>query len=199
MTTTRRTQAKRSEDMRARLSQAAYGIIAERGHSAFRTAMVASRAGVSQGALLHHFPSKDAVTLAAIEHALALAKNAAAGRLAKKTSSAKGTVAAMIADFREFFGGNAFWVALDITMDASKNRAVAPKIRRIVAAYRRPIYAEWAARLVALGWSQARADKAVRVTSALVTGMAIRTLWAEPEQEEATIRDWVPFILRRAR
>jgi AcrR family transcriptional regulator len=191
----RRTQAERSKGMRARLSQAAYEIIAERGHSGFRTAMVAARADVSQGALLHHFPSKDAVTLAAIEYALALAKNAAAIRLAKKTRTPKSTFAAMIGDFRHFFGTDAFWVALDITMDASKNRTLAPAIRRVVADYRRPIYAAWAARLVALGWSSARAEKSVRMTAALVTGMAIRTLWSDADADEAIIREWLPFLL----
>jgi AcrR family transcriptional regulator len=196
MTKPRRTQAERSEEMRARLSQAAYEIIAERGHSAFRTAMVAARVGVSQGALLHHFPTKDAVTLAAVNRALEKAQFATNERLARKADNLKAALTSMIEDFRGFFGSDSFWVALDITMDASKNKRVASAIRRIVANQRRPVYARWTERLVALGWPQWRAEAAVRMSGALVTGLAIRTLWSDDRGSEALIDQWMTYLLK---
>ena len=69
--------------MRARLAKAAFEVIAERGHAALRTAAVSERAGVSQGALLHHFPNKDAVTTAAIGYALQRAADRSEKRLAR--------------------------------------------------------------------------------------------------------------------
>ncbi len=182
--------------MRARLSQAAYEIIAERGHSAFRTAMVAARVGVSQGALLHHFPTKDAVTLAAVNRALEKAQFATNERLARKADNLKAALTSMIEDFRGFFGSDSFWVALDITMDASKNKRVASAIRRIVANQRRPVYARWTERLVALGWPQWRAEAAVRMSGALVTGLAIRTLWSDERGNEALIDQWMTYLLK---
>ena len=191
-----RTQAERSEEMRARLSEAAYDIIAERGHSAFRTAMVAARAGVSQGALLHHFPTKDALTLAAVDRALSKAELAANDRLSGKTSTVKAALSTMIEDFRDFFGSDPFWVALDITMDASKNIRIASAIRGIVADRRRPVYAKWAAKLVALGWTQSRAEETVRMTAALVTGLAIRTLWTDDVGLESLTGQWMAYVLK---
>jgi AcrR family transcriptional regulator len=184
--------------MRARLSQAAYDIIAGRGHSAFRTAMVASRAGVSQGALLHHFPTKDALTLAAVDYALSKAQLATNERLTRKSETLKTAFLSMIEDFRDFFGSDSFWVALDITMDASKNIRIAGAIRRIVAEQRRPVYAKWAAKLTAHGWTPIRAEEAVRMTAALVTGLAIRTLWADDGGPGPHIDRWMKYLLREA-
>jgi len=181
--------------MRERLSRAAYEVIAERGHSAFRTAAVAARARVSQGALLHHFSNKDAVTLAAIEYALATAGSTSRLRL-ERTPNLDGTVLReMLADFRSFFGGDGFWVALDITMDASKNAKLAPRIRNLVAAHRRPIYDEWTQKLRANGWSESRAGHAVRMTAALVSGFAIRSLWTADETVWPSIDElWLKFL-----
>jgi AcrR family transcriptional regulator len=191
----RRSNALRSEDMRARLAQAAYEVIAERGHSGFRTAAVAVRAGVSQGALLHHFPSKDALTLAAIEHAFTLATQASEARLMQVVPNVEALLTLMIEDFQAFFGGDRFWVALDITMDASKNQEVAPAIRKIVADHRQPVYARWTKRLVDTGWSEARSEAVVAMAAALVSGMAIRTLWANQDQYSQAERMLIPFLL----
>lgn len=178
------------------MSKAAYDIIAEHGHSAFRTAMVAARAGVSQGAMLHHFQTKEALTLAAVNHALDEAQILTNERLAKKPGNLKAALSWMLEDFRDFFGSNSFWVALDITMDASKNTRIAGAIRRIVADHRRPIYASWAARLVALGCSQSKADETVRMTAALISGLAIRTLWSDDDGFEAATRQWMAYVLK---
>ena len=50
------------------LLQAVVEIVAERGLDAVSVRHVADRAGVSIGAVQHHFPTKDAMLLAAVEH-----------------------------------------------------------------------------------------------------------------------------------
>jgi AcrR family transcriptional regulator len=180
--------------MRLRLSRAAYQVIARHGHSAFRTAMVAKQAGVSQGALNHHFPTKDSVTLAAVEHALSLAKLATEERLARKPTTVAAALNLMVQDFREFFNGDSFWAALDITMDASKDPALTPEIRRIVAAHRIPVYAGWTELLAALGWSSSRASKVVRLSSALISGLAMRSLWTDDSRSDSLSRSWAKFV-----
>jgi AcrR family transcriptional regulator len=180
--------------MRARLSAAAYEVIAERGHSAFRTAAVAARAGVSEGALLHHFPTKEDVTLAAIEQALSLASAASHKRLARVNPPAENVLKAMLADFRAFFFGDRFWAALGITMDATKNPDMGPRIRNVVNAARSPIYSAWAGKLVACGWSEARAAEAVAMTAALSCGFAIRTLWTEEDALGVLAERWLSWV-----
>jgi AcrR family transcriptional regulator len=194
----RRSQAERSGDMRARLAVAAYEVIAERGHSAFRTAAVLAHAGVSQGALLYHFPTKDALTLAAIDYALMLDAGASIQRIEQAGTIAHGVLRAMATDFEAFFLGNRFWVALDITMDAAKDPLVAPAIREIVGKARRPIYAQWSAALVRCGWTEGRASTAVASTAALVSGYAIRSLWTDDaEALDTALATWFDTLLKQ--
>lgn len=191
----RRTQAERSEETRHKVAKAAYEVIAERGHSAFRTAAVIQHAGVSQGAMLHHYPTKDSLTLAAIQYALNLDRERSLRRANSAANNAEETLRAMILDFRDFFGGSQFWVSLDITMDAAKDSAVAPAIRDIVAQARAPIYALWSSALTRCGWDDERARKAVTQTAALISGFAIRSLWADDHAEiDAAIDRWVRFL-----
>lgn len=71
MTTTRaprRTQAERRESTIAALLDATVTCLAETGYAATSTAAVCARAGVSQGALFRHFPSRQALLVATAEH-----------------------------------------------------------------------------------------------------------------------------------
>jgi AcrR family transcriptional regulator len=64
----RRTQQERREETRGALLEAAVASLLEVGYARTTTLEVQKRAGVSRGALLHHFPSKAALLAAAIEH-----------------------------------------------------------------------------------------------------------------------------------
>jgi AcrR family transcriptional regulator len=67
----RRTQEERSAETRARLLDAATECLVELGYARMTTTEVADRAGVSRGAQLHHFPTKEELVLAAVEHVFA--------------------------------------------------------------------------------------------------------------------------------
>ena len=54
----RRTQAERTASTRAALLAATVDSLVERGYRGTTTSDVARRAGVSYGALLHHYPTK---------------------------------------------------------------------------------------------------------------------------------------------
>ena len=54
--------------MRARLLDATVECLVERGFAGTSTTLVSERAGVSRGAQLHHFPTKNALVVAAVEH-----------------------------------------------------------------------------------------------------------------------------------
>lgn len=61
----------RSDDTRARILAAAEACFAEHGYEATGLAEICERAGVSKGALYHHFPSKQAVFLELLQRWLA--------------------------------------------------------------------------------------------------------------------------------
>jgi AcrR family transcriptional regulator len=67
----RRTQAERRAATRARLLDAAMECLVDLGYARTTTVEVARRAGVSRGAQLHHFPTRDDLVASAVEHVFA--------------------------------------------------------------------------------------------------------------------------------
>jgi AcrR family transcriptional regulator len=67
---TRRSQAERSAATQTRLLDATIECLVERGWSGTSTTEVVRRAGVSRGAQVHHYPTKNDLVLAAVEHLL---------------------------------------------------------------------------------------------------------------------------------
>jgi AcrR family transcriptional regulator len=64
----RRSQAERSSTTREALLDATAACLIEDGYASTTTSRVAERAGVSRGAHLHHFQTRQALVAAAIEH-----------------------------------------------------------------------------------------------------------------------------------
>ena len=185
--------------MRARLAAAAYQTVADGGLKALRMRAVSEAAGVSQGALLHHFPDKNAVILVAVEHALTLARDDSSAFLDVPQNGAEAVLRALFAELRGFFFSDRFWVAMGITIEAANDPALYPAVRSLVGELRRPIYAAWEQRLVAQGWSALDAARDVRSATALVSGAAVRRFWADPDALTAQIEDeWIAARLARA-
>ena len=65
---TRRTQAERRDETRRAILDATVACLIELGYSRTSTLEVQKRAGVSRGALLHHYPSKAGLLVAAVRH-----------------------------------------------------------------------------------------------------------------------------------
>lgn len=64
----RRSQTSRRTNSRALILDAAVVLLVERGYGGTTTVAIQDRAGVSRGRLLHHFPSRDALVVAAAKH-----------------------------------------------------------------------------------------------------------------------------------
>ncbi len=75
----RRTQAQRTAATRAALVDATIGELFDHGYAGTTTAAVASRAWVSQGSVFRHFPTKEDLLVATLEHAVALAPDIVQG------------------------------------------------------------------------------------------------------------------------
>ena len=71
LTRKRRTNVERTAETRGRLIDASIELLYEEGYSATTTISVAERAGVSRGAMMHHFSSRADLLLTVAEHILA--------------------------------------------------------------------------------------------------------------------------------
>jgi AcrR family transcriptional regulator len=65
---TRTPQQERSRATQQRLLEATVDCLVEHGWSGTTTTLIAGKAGVSRGAQLHHYPTKAALVMAAVEH-----------------------------------------------------------------------------------------------------------------------------------
>lgn len=66
-----RARQERSRLSRRRILDAAVRVLVERGYANTSTLRIQEEAGVSRGALLNHFPSRDALVVAAVRHVAA--------------------------------------------------------------------------------------------------------------------------------
>lgn len=181
--------------MRERVAHATFEVIAARGFSGLRTAAVAEQAGVSQGALLHHFETKNGLTLATVEYAFARASAKTEEIIAQGLAKGIDPIDLMLSDFRLYFFNDDFWVSLDITINASKDPELKDGIREIVPRYRLAVYGRWVDILSENGWSRADAQEIVRMSAALTTGLSIRTLFDDVDAYfDPTVVKWRDMV-----
>ena len=129
-----RTQAQRRDEIRHALLEAAVDSLVELGFARTTTLEVQRRAGVSRGALLHHFPSKAQLLVASIAH---LAEKR--GRDLKQRSldlpTGPARVDAVLALLWESFAGPMFQVAIELRAAARTDaelRAALTPIEKLV-------------------------------------------------------------------
>src|SRR4030088_596109 len=146
----RRTQAERTEETRTRILKAAAYLIRKRGYAHFRTAEVAKEAGLSRGAQLHHFPTKDSLVVATLEYVFEQAQ-VLRRRRASAVNRPRDLIEAVIEDAREFFFSEHFMIAIDIVLSTSTDQSVRKQILDISRKARRPVETAWTEALVESG------------------------------------------------
>ena len=135
MTTAARVpQADRTRAMRLRLLEATVELLAERGFSGTSTTLVSERAGVSRGAQLHHFPTKNDLVVAAVEHLTEL-RGAELADAVARVPGGRGRTRAVVRMLGDHFTSPVFVAALELWVAARTDEqllaAVAPLEQRV--------------------------------------------------------------------
>jgi AcrR family transcriptional regulator len=131
---TRVPQEQRTRAMRARLLEATVELLVEKGYAGTSTTLVSERAGVSRGAQLHHFPTKQDLVVAAVKHVTEVrgAELAAAARALPTGVRRTRAVLQMLGDH---FTSPVFTAALELWVAARTDEAllaeVAPLERKV--------------------------------------------------------------------
>lgn len=110
-------QEERTRVMRQRLLEATVELLVERGWSGTSTTLVSKRAGVSRGAQLHHFPTKNDLVLAAVEH-LSEVRGRELAEAATKLPSGRRRTRAVLEMLAEHFTSPVFTAALELWVAA---------------------------------------------------------------------------------
>jgi len=190
--TTRTTQGERTRAMRRRLMEATVDSLVELGWAGTTTTVVSRRAGVSRGAQLHHFPSKQALVVAAVEHLTDLRRDDMRRHAEQLPDDGRirGVLEILAAQFVSpvFFAALELWVAA--RTDAELRESVGPLERRIG----RETHA-YAVEL--LGVEEARGDnrQLVQATLDLVRGLGLAASLSDDTKRRASVLDsWATVL-----
>jgi len=126
----RRTQAERTAATRAALLEATLECLVSRGFAGTTTTEVAHRAGVSPGALLHHFPAKADLLCAAVAHLIEIRRAEFRKAMANLEPGAD-RVEAGIDLLWSMFSGPAFVAWLELWVAARNDAALAEAVVRL--------------------------------------------------------------------
>jgi AcrR family transcriptional regulator len=190
----RRTQAERSETTRKQLLDAASKLIRQKGFGGLRTIEVASVAGVSRGALMHHFPSKHALVVAVLTHVneVTFAQSTRRAQLARSSSD---PIAEIIKDAQDFFLGDYFFIELAIAMSDESTRRLRRETLQFTRQTRFSIEAAWLDTLISSGIPKQLASDVLALTLSAVRGFSVRMLIEnDPEKFTRLMNIWRGII-----
>ncbi len=94
-------QGQPSPDTRARILNTAFQLFHEQGYHATGIATILREAGVHPGSMYHFFPSKDALLVGVLEHALELLRPAVMDPAERRTGDPIGRVFELLEQYRE--------------------------------------------------------------------------------------------------
>jgi AcrR family transcriptional regulator len=195
---TRVPQEQRTRAMRTRLLDATVELLAERGFAGTSTTLVSQRAGVSRGAQLHHFPAKNDLVVAAVEHiteARGEALKEAAGALPEGGQRTRHVLAMLAEQVTSpvFAAALELWVAA--RTDEQLAAAVGPLEQRIGRELHRATV-----ELLDVDEKKPGVRELVQATLDLVRGLALAdTITDDAARRERILDHWAEVLERELR
>jgi AcrR family transcriptional regulator len=171
----RRTQEERTAETRARLIEATLTLFIDRGYARTTTADIAARAGVTRGALTHHFSGKDDLVVHAVEHQL----RASAGEIRELAKSVQaGTLS--LADFIDrlwgMFSGRLFLITLEHVAEARHNAVLRKRLVAVVREFHDALDETWHEFFKGSSLGDTEVETIFNATLCLLRGMGLQTI-----------------------
>jgi AcrR family transcriptional regulator len=140
-----RLQEERSAETRKRLLDATVDCLYDRGYAGTTTAEIAARAGVSKGAHLHHFPTKDHLVVSALEYLfdLRLAASRDAEMVKNLPANKSERLAAIIDLLVPVYQGKVFYAWLELVVASRTDVALREAVRRASERFSKNILEIW--------------------------------------------------------
>jgi len=185
-----RTQQERSRATQRRLLDATVTCLIEYGWSGTTTTTVADTAGVSRGAQVHHFPTKNALVLAAVEH-LTERRSEEIRSEASRWPAQSGTRVEGVVDLlAASFTGPLFEAALEVWVAARTDRALRSALGPLEAKIGRETF-RLTAGLLDADVSRPDVREAIQATLELVRGLGVANLLSDDSQRRrAVLHGW---------
>lgn len=184
---TRVPQEERTRAMRARLMEATVECLVEHGFSGTSTTLVSQRAGVSRGAQLHHFPTKNDLVVAAVAHISDVRGAELAAALADAPTG-EGRTRAVLELLAEQFTSPIFAAALELWVAARTDPALAEAVGPLEQRVGRQTH-ELTATALGVDGSAPGARELVQATLDLVRGLGLANTISDDARRRARILD----------
>ena len=184
----RRTQTQRNQQTQEKLVGAAIDLLKKGRYVGLRTMDVAEHAGLSKGASTHHFPTKNALVLRALQEVYRSTQERALQRIAGAGASTRAVLEALMDDSKAFFLSDDFLLSLDLVMIDPESE-LGTGVKELARAYRLPVEQAWLEALLRAGHGVQEAEEVVRLTFAIARGCGIRQLIAGPEAATDRLMD----------
>lgn len=184
----------RSIAMRENLIETALDVIYDRGYRSASTTEFARRAGVSRGAMLHHFPARSDIVVAAMERLLGDSTREireVAERVAKQQVS--------LEDFVEFlwemFSGRFFYISLEFINEARTNPELSARMIPVVQDFHAALNGIWAEFEKQADGIPRATCVALNLTVCLMRGMGVQTvLKDDPDYFRSMLDAWKAIL-----
>lgn len=190
----RRSQEDRSREARERLLAAAIDVLIRKGYGGLTTKEVANCAQMSNGALMHHFVSKEELVVAAT----AAVYEAAVIRGQHRANTAEATkkpIEGFITDCLSIYFDWPFIAALEVIMVARTDPALMARILPVMENYRQTVNVIWLEKFIESGMPPRRAETVLNLTLNLVRGMAVNSLWRKNEKlYRQQLEEWIALM-----
>ncbi len=186
----RRTQEERSSETRTRLLDATVECLIERGYAGTTTSAVQERAGVSRGALMHHYSSKADLMVAAVRH-LAHQRGENLRNQAARLPADRDRVSQAIDLLWETFTGPLFTATLELWAAARTDRELWPAVYDWERSLRHDLTAVMEEVFGAEVAARPPFSEAVEMTLQFMRGAALTSiLRTDPSRQRQAIDRW---------
>ncbi len=193
----RRTQAERSAETQLKILDTTLDCLMDQGLRDTSTVDVARRAGVSRGALLHHYPSKDLLLQEALRHLLTR-EVAEIEAMAADIERGRVDFDHFLRTLWEHFSGRLFMITLEFLTAARTD----PKTRQVLAtealAFNASLDRIWEQLMLNSALAPRERRLALNVTLCFLRGMGTQTVWRDDPELFRDMLDYWKQTLARA-
>jgi AcrR family transcriptional regulator len=184
----------RSIAMREKLIEATLDVIHDRGYRSASTPEFASRAGVSRGALLHHFPTRSDIIIAAMERLLGDGTREIRA-VAEKAARQEVGLEEFVEFLWELFSGRFFYISLEFINEARTDPDLRARMMPVVRDFHAALDSIWVEFEKQEADAPRRMGVALNLTVCLVRGMGVQTvLKNDPAYFASLLEAWKAIL-----
>ena len=183
----------RSRVTRQRLLESAVRCLAEYGWSAATVSVIADDAGISRGALQHHFPTREELVVAALEY-MFQERTARVEQLTAPTGDGAERVHTVVATLIDMFNGDLFRAALQAWTAAAADEQVREVIAPLERRFARSVHA-LAVQHLGVDDEDPHVRTLIQATLDLARGLALADLLSDDSKRRERIVDtWATML-----